>query len=326
MKIHAGFEIVYDCAQPTPMLLNLNVHPSRHADLLTAQTLCFDRYLQAASWRDAFGNDGMRIVAPAGRTRIATDFTILDTGRPDMPPPDGPPAAIADLPDEALGFLLGSRYCDTDLLADFAWGHFGHIAAGRERVQAICDFVHGHIAFDYMKASPKRTAHDAWRERTGVCRDFAHLAIALCRCVNIPARYATGYLGDIGVPASPDPGDFSAWFEAWLGDRWYTFDARHNAPRIGRILMATGRDATDVALSTSFGAAQLVGFAVTTEAISEASVAATRRRAVSANAPRRSVFADIAAGDIATNRQLNGVRPPPLPVARRAAAAHVRQG
>jgi transglutaminase-like putative cysteine protease len=273
MKIHAGFEIVFDCAQPTPMLLALNIHASRRRDLLTPQTLRFDPGLPASPFRDAFGNDCTRIVAPAGATRITTDFAILDGGRPDPQPPAGTSDDIADLPDDVLMYLLGSRYCDTDRLADMAWSYFGPIRPGIERVKAICDFVHNHLTFNYGMASSQRSALDAWRERTGVCRDFAHLAIALCRCVNIPARYCTGYLGDIGVPPDPAPMDFSAWFEVWLDGAWYPFDARHNRPRIGRILMATGRDATDVALSTSFGAARLTHFSVTAVEVRPARVA-----------------------------------------------------
>jgi len=269
MKIRAGFEIVFDCAQPTPMLLALNIHPSRRRDLLTPQTLRFAPWLPNSVYRDAFGNDCTRIVAPAGTTTISSDFAVLDSGKPDRPAPDGIQENVSELPDAVLHYLLGSRYCDTDRLSDLAWSYFGPFRPGRERVQAICDFVHDHLTFSYGRASSQRSAWDAYRERTGVCRDFAHLAIALCRCVNIPARYCTGYLGDFGVPASAAPMDFSAWFEVWLGGAWHTFDARHNRPRIGRILMATGRDATDVALSTSFGAARLRKFAVTTEALVE---------------------------------------------------------
>jgi transglutaminase-like putative cysteine protease len=273
MRIRAGHEIVFECAQPTPMLLMLSVHPLRRHDLVSGQVLKFDPPLEARGYLDGFGNLCTRIVAPAGRTSIATDFEIEDSGAPDPVVPDAVQHDVADLPDEVLVYLLGSRYCDTDRLADFAWGTFGGTAPGWARVQAIADFVHGHLAFDYQRADALRTAHGALGDRCGVCRDFAHLAIALCRAMNIPARYCTGYLGDIGVPPQPDPMDFSAWFEAWLGGRWHTFDARHNRPRIGRILMATGRDATDVALSTSFGPARLVKFEVTTLALDAAAAA-----------------------------------------------------
>jgi transglutaminase-like putative cysteine protease len=190
--------------------------------------------------------------------------------------PDAIQHDIKELPDEVLRFLLGSRYCDTDRLGDFAWANFGNTLSGWARVQAICNFVHNHLAFNYQAADPLRTAHGALCDQTGVCRDFAHLAISLCRCMNIPARYCTGYLGDIGVPPVPDPMDFSAWFEAYLSGHWFTFDARHNRPRIGRILMARGCDATDVALSTSFGSSRLAGFEVVTEEVpAEHSLAAT---------------------------------------------------
>jgi transglutaminase-like putative cysteine protease len=267
MKIRAGFDLGYDCVQPTPMLLVLNIHPSRRVDLLGEQVLTFDRPIDAWGYTDVFGNACTRIVAPPGRTTISTRFDIYDTGLPDVVQADAIQHEIKDLPDEVLVFLLGSRYCDTDRLADFAWAQFSNTPFGWARVQAICDFVHDHIAFDYMRADPLRTAHGGFSDRTGVCRDFAHLAITLCRCMNIPARYCTGYLGDIGVPAVPDPMDFSAWFEVYLSGRWFTFDARHNKPRIGRILMATGRDATDVALSTNFGSTLLSHFHVITDEI-----------------------------------------------------------
>lgn len=251
------------------MLLVLDIHPSRRVDLLTDHVLSFSRPIEAWNYIDSFGNSCTRIVAPPGKTTISTDFVVYDTGLPDVVPDDAVQHDIKDLPDEVLQFLLGSRYCDTDRLADFAWKRFSTTPLGWTRVQAISDFVHDHIAFDYQKADPLRTAHGGYVDRTGVCRDFAHLAITLCRCMNIPARYCTGYLGDIGVPPVPDPMDFSAWFEVYLGGHWHTVDARHNVPRIGRILMATGRDATDVAMTTSFGPTTLIQFQVTTEEVGE---------------------------------------------------------
>ena len=265
MKIRAGFTLGYECAQPTPMLLALNIHPSRRVDLLTDQVLNFDRPMQAWEYVDGFGNACTRIVAPPGLTTISTEFEIYDSGLPDVVDYNAVQHDIQTLPDDVLVFLLGSRYCDTDRLSDFAWSQFANTPLGWARVQAICDFVHNHIAFNYQNADSLRTAHGGFVDRTGVCRDFAHLAITLCRCMNIPARYCTGYLGDINVPPVPDPMDFSAWFEAYLSGRWYTFDARHNRPRVGRILMAVGRDATDVALSTSFGSSRLARFEVVTE-------------------------------------------------------------
>ncbi|PRX10245.1 UNVERIFIED_ORG: transglutaminase-like putative cysteine protease [Martelella mediterranea] len=267
MKIRAGFHIGYDCEHPTPMLLTLNVFPSRWADLLTAQVLSFDRPIDVSAYSDVFGNACNRIVAPPGRTTISTAFEIYDDGLPDPVPYGAIQHQINDLPDDVLVYLLGSRYCDTDRLADFAWSYFADTPLGWPRVQAILDFTHQRIAFDYMKADPFRTAFGGFTDGVGVCRDYAHLAITLCRCLNIPARYCTGYLGDIGVPMDPNPMDFSAWMEVYLGGRWYTVDARHNSPRIGRILMARGRDATDVAMSTAFGPAILRQFDVVTEEI-----------------------------------------------------------
>lgn len=265
MRIRAGYELTYECPQPTAMLLALNIHPSRRVDLLTDQVLTFSPEVEARDYVDGFGNVCTRVVAPQGALTVSTLFDIHDSGQPDVVAPAAPQHDIRDLPDDALVFLLGSRYCETDRLGEFAWATFGATEPGWARVQAIVDFVHGHITFGYPDADPLRTAWGAFNERIGVCRDFAHLAVTLCRCMNIPARYCTGYLGDIGVPAVPDPMDFSAWFEVFLGGHWYTFDARHNRPRIGRILMAIGRDATDVALSTSFGASRLAGFKVITD-------------------------------------------------------------
>lgn len=264
MKIRAGFRLGYECEHETAMLLVLNIHPSRRADLLTEQVIGFDRPIEAWGYIDAFGNACSRIVAPAGLTTISTEFDIYDDGLPDPLPEHAWQHEIKDLPDEVLVFLLGSRYCDTDRLADFAWRTFSTTPLGWPRVKSILDFAHQRINFNYQNADPLRTAFGGFTDRTGVCRDFAHLAITLCRCMNIPARYCTGYLGDIGVPKDVNPMDFSAWFEVYLGGRWHTVDARHNKPRIGRILMATGRDATDVALTTAFGPAKLKHFEVNT--------------------------------------------------------------
>jgi transglutaminase-like putative cysteine protease len=265
MRIRAGYEIVYDCPAPTPMLLVLNVHPSRASDLLTPDRIEFDPPLEASLYHDMFGNTCHRILAPTGLLRISSGFVARDSGAPDEQPPETEQMPVELLPPEVLVYLLGSRYCETDRLSDAAWSLFGHVQGGSARVRAICDFVHDRVTFGYEYARPTKTAWDAYVERQGVCRDFAHLAVTLCRCMNIPARYCTGYLGDIGVPASDAPMDFSGWFEVYLGGRWYTFDARHNAPRIGRILMARGRDATDVAIATTFGSCTLAGFQVITD-------------------------------------------------------------
>ena len=269
MRIHAGYQISFDCPQSTPMMLAISVHPSRAHDLLTEAPITYTPHVALSTYIDSFDNLCTRIVAPPGRTTISTAFDIHDTGLPDAVNWDAEQHRVEDLPPELLTFLLGSRYCETDRLSDTAWSLFGHTQPGWGRVQAICDFVHGHIKFNYQDARNTRTAWEGYQEGRGVCRDFAHLAVAFCRCMNIPARYCTGYLGDIGVPPPDAPGDFSAWFEAYLGGRWYTFDARHNIPRIGRILMARGRDATDVAISTVFGPSILSGFTVVTDEVPE---------------------------------------------------------
>ena len=267
MKIRAGYELIYDCPNAVDMLLMVNVHRSRMQDLLTSAEITFTGGAVPRTYEDAYGNVCTRLLVPAGRLVISTDFLINDSGEPDLLPTQAVQHEVSELPDDVLLFLLGSRYCETDRLSDTAWSMFGSFAPGWPRVQAILDFVHNHIRFDYQRARSTRTAWDAYQEGEGVCRDFAHLALTFCRCMNIPARYCTGYLGDIGVPLSPDPMDFSGWFEAYLGGRWYTLDARHNAPRIGRVLMAVGRDATDVAISNSFGRAPLSGFRVITEEV-----------------------------------------------------------
>jgi len=267
MLIRAGYEIAYQCPQPTPMILMLTVHPSRQPDLLQPHRIDFTPPLPSKTYLDGFGNVCTRIVAPAGEITLAADFVINDPGTPDVVAPAAEQVPVEQLPDDVLVYLLGSRYCDTDHLANTAWSLFGNGPTGRARVQAICDYVHRRVTFGYQHASVTRTAWDGFNEQRGVCRDFAHLAITLCRCLNIPARYCTGYLGDIGIPPVPDPMDFSAWFEAYLDGHWYTFDARHNTPRIGRIVIARGRDATDVALSTAFGTAQLVRFKVVTDEV-----------------------------------------------------------
>ena len=265
MRIRTGYEIAFDCPAPTPMILMLSVRPERFPDLITPQTLHVSPRTPAREYRDSFGNVCHRLIAPPGRITFTADFLVADSGLPDEIAPNAIQHPVDELPDETLVYLLGSRYSETEALRDTAWAEFGHTEPGWSRVQTIVDYVHDHLTFNYGAARPTRTAVEAHQERLGVCRDFAHLAITLCRCMNIPARYCTGYLGDIGVPANPSPMDFSAWFEVFLGGRWRTFDARHNKPRIGRICMAKGRDATDAAITTAFGAANLVTFNVITE-------------------------------------------------------------
>ena len=270
MHIRVGFELTYECPQPTPMLLLLHIHPSRLVDIVSADQLTTDPWVPVSDYIDAFQNRCSRLVAPAGRITLRTDAIVRDSGAHDIVAHDAPQIDVPSLPEHTLVFLLGSRYCETDRLSDIAWQLFGHTPLGWPRVQAIVEFVHNHITFGYQNARATRTAFEGYQERVGVCRDFAHLAVAFCRCMNIPARYCTGYLGDIGVPRDPAPMDFSAWFQVWLGDRWYTFDARHNKPRIGRILMGYGRDAADVPLSNGFGPHLLTGFKVWTDEIAEA--------------------------------------------------------
>jgi transglutaminase-like putative cysteine protease len=270
LKIRAGYDIAFYSPQETAMALMLSVHPSRQKDLLTEHRVQLLNEIASHDYRDAFGNICTRLVAPPGLLEIRNDFVIADSGLPDEVVPDAPQWDVGALPDETLVYLLGSRYCDTEKLSDLAWSQFGGIKGGWQRVQAICDYVHNHMEFGYHHARCDRTASEGHAERIGVCRDFAHLAVTLCRCMNIPARYCTGYLGDIGVPRDPAPMDFSAWFEVFLDGRWFTFDARHNHPRIGRIVMARGRDAADVAISTAFGPAPLARFTVVTDEVIEA--------------------------------------------------------
>jgi transglutaminase-like putative cysteine protease len=267
MQIRVGFEMVYDCPQFTPMIFTVNVHFTRVSDLVGRDDLVFDPPLPMAAYRDSFGNWCTRIVAPRGRMSVTANALVNDTGQTDLIVPQAQQVPVPDLPEEALLFLLGSRYCETDRLSDTAWNLFGQTPTGWARVQAICDFVHNHITFGYEHARMTRTALEAFHDKTGVCRDYAHLAVAFCRCMNIPARYCTGYLGDIGMPPPYGTMDFAAWFEAFLDGRWYTFDARNNTPRIGRVLIARGRDASDVAISNAFGPNTLASFKVWTDEV-----------------------------------------------------------
>ncbi|WP_207461115.1 transglutaminase family protein [Azospirillum sp. SYSU D00513] len=267
MHIRVGCEMIYDCPQPTPMVLMLNVHYTRASNLITPDFVVTDPPVPVVGYRDSYGNWCSRIVAPAGRIRISTNALLYDTGEPDPVVPTARQTPVQNLPSDVLLFLMGSRYCETDRLSQTAWDLFGRTPEGWGRVQAICDFVHNHITFGYEHARPTKTAHDAFVEGKGVCRDYAHLAVAFCRCMNIPARYCTGYIGDIGVPVSESPMDFAGWFEAYLDGRWYSFDPRNLVPRIGRILMGQGRDAADVPLTNSFGPATLASFKVWTDEV-----------------------------------------------------------
>jgi transglutaminase-like putative cysteine protease len=262
MQIRVGYELIYECPQPTPMMLMLNIHHTRDGDIIVSDRLTADPSIPVASYCDGFGNRCSRIVAPEGRLRLHASAVLSDSGEPEAVASSGEQHAVQNLPPECLIFLLGSRYCETDRLSEAAWDLFATSPAGAGRVQAICDYVHRHIAFGYENARATKTAWEALNEATGVCRDYAHLAIAFCRCMNIPARYCTGYLGDIGMPPPYGPMDFAAWIEAYVGGRWHTFDPRNNMPRIGRVLIARGRDATDVAISNSFGPNTLSSFKV----------------------------------------------------------------
>ena len=270
MFIKIGFDIELSINSPMALIYLLHVHPSRRADLLAPEVVEISPALAIDPYLDGFGNQCGRVNAPAGvdRLRFRSESVIRDSGLLDPVDWYAWQHDPTDLPPATLQFLLPSRYCEVDSeLLQFAWNQFGHTPLGWPRVQAICDFVHRHLRFDYGAARATRTAVEGFREQVGVCRDFTHLAVTLCRCLNIPARYCSGYLGDIGVPPVRYPMDFSAWFEVFLGDRWHTFDARHNLPRIGRIVMARGRDAGDVPITMAFGQHALTRFQVTTHEV-----------------------------------------------------------
>ncbi len=273
MHIKVGYDIGFGTTQPTPMVIMLSIHPSRRADIAGIEEMFCTPATPLSFYRDSFGNVCGRLVAPAGGVIISGRAVVKDSGLPDPVAPDAPQIPVEQLPDECMLYLMGSRYCETDKLSDLAWSLFKDTPPGWARVQAICEYVHNHVQFGYPFAAPTKTAYDVHQQRQGVCRDFAHLAVTLCRCMNIPARYCTGYLGDIGVPPVDEPMDFSAWFEVYLGGDWYTFDARHNVPRIGRIVMGRGRDAADVPLSNSFGQTTLTQFQVYTDEVSPAQAA-----------------------------------------------------
>lgn len=262
MKINIGFEMVYGCNQPTPIILTLNVHSSRAAYLLAPDQIVTYPPLPLSAYRDLYGNWVSRLILPAGDTTISNNAMIYDDGEPDRISPDAQQYPVQTLPEETLVYLLGSRYCETDVLSNEAWRLFGSGPTGWQRVQAICDFVHNHIEFGYAYARNTMTAAEVYREGKGVCRDYTHLAVTFCRCLNIPARYCTGYLSDIGQPPPYGEMDFAAWFEAYLDGEWHIFDPRNNKRLIGRILIARGRDAADVSLSNSFGETQLKKFLV----------------------------------------------------------------
>ena len=265
MILRIGYDIQFEIPAPVTMVALLNVHPSRVADLRAPDELHSDPALHIESFPDSFGNRCSRFVAPQGALRLSNSTLIYDSGLPDPVSPDAREVPVQELPPEVLRYLYNSRYCEVDRFSTIALELFGAVRPGWSRVQAVCDWLHAKVSFGYQHARPTKTALDVYTERFGVCRDFQHLAVTLCRALNIPARYVTGYLGDIDVPPALTPMDFSAWFEAYLENRWWTFDARHNHPRVGRVLLATGRDASDVAITTSFGMANLTQFTVITE-------------------------------------------------------------
>ncbi|MGF1625135.1 MAG: transglutaminase family protein [Alphaproteobacteria bacterium] len=269
MRIHLGCEMSYDLPAPTPMIVLLNVHYSRAADLERPDLLITNPSVPVISYRDSFGNWCNRLVATAGRFTLGTDGVIRDSGATDPVDVNAIQHPVEELPSDTLQFLLGSRYCETDHLSNEAWRLFGGTPFGWGRVQAICDFVHNHVAFGYAHSRPTRTAAETYAEGRGVCRDYTHLAIAFCRCMNIPARYCTGYVSDIGQPPPYAEMDFAAWMEVYLGGRWWAFDPRNNAPRVGRVLIAQGRDASDVPLTHTFGPNMLVGFKVWTDEVAD---------------------------------------------------------
>jgi transglutaminase-like putative cysteine protease len=271
MLIRFGYEITVNCAQPTAMVCLLSVNDDRKKDIRVPERVFTTPIIPTTTYRDACGNQCRRLLAPTGDLTIWGDATIEDDGKIDAASFGASELPVADLPDECLLYLMGSRYCETDKLSQAAWDMFGNVAPGWGRVQAICDFVHQHIKFDYLQARSTRTAFEAFNERIGVCRDFAHLALTLCRCLNIPARYVNGHLGDIGVPVV-DPMDFSAWIEVFLDGAWWTFDPRNNMPRIGRIVVARGRDAADIPLINSFGPHVLKSFRVWTYEVFDSGV------------------------------------------------------
>ena len=274
MLIRLGYDIGFYTPLEVPIVALLKVHPSRVPDLREPDILNVEPAAEVECFLDSFGNNTCRFMAPAGGVRLHSSTLIWDSGEPDAVNTHAREVPVQDLPNDVLRYLLNSRYCEVDKMSNIAVELFGGVARGWNRVQTVCDWVHDKVTFGYPYANPMKTAQDVFEERRGVCRDFQHLAVTMCRALNIPARYVTGYLGDIGVPANPDPMDFSAWFEAYLEDRWWTFDARHNHPRIGRVLMAVGRDASDVAITTSFGAAPLHHFMVATYEVPEATQAA----------------------------------------------------
>lgn len=270
MKLRVGFDIELGVWAPTIAIYLLRIHPSRRDDILEPEEITVSGGGAVREYTDLFGNLCGRVDVPdvTPGLRFVGSAVVRDSGLPDPVVEDAREHPLVELPDDVLQFLLPSRYCDFDSdLMQVAWDEFGNVTPGWQRVQAISDYTHQRIAFDYQKARRTRTALEGYREQVGVCRDYTHLFIALCRALNIPARYCTGYLGTIKAPPLNGPMDFSAWAEVYLGGQWHTFDARFNARRIGRVLMARGRDAADVPITMNFGPTTIKRFDVVTEVV-----------------------------------------------------------
>jgi transglutaminase-like putative cysteine protease len=268
MLIQNEFDIQFHLPVETPVVAMLNLHPSLDSALQSGGDLVVEHIdanrtstIVPESYIDSFGNRCDRFTAPGGGLRLSGRSVVDVAEGLDAQPFGATQHPVEELPAEVLQFLLSSRYCEVDRFAAIASDLFGHLPPGGARAMQIRDWVHWKVRFDYAKARPTKTAMDVYTEREGVCRDFQHLAVTLSRAMNLPARYVTGYLGDIRHPFT-GAGDFSAWYQVWLDGRWWDMDARHHAPRSGRLLMATGRDAADVAITTSFGQANLTHFYV----------------------------------------------------------------
>ena len=274
MLIYCSYDIAYTFNIPTVLVLALRLRPELDGRVQSTEKFTVTPQVPYETFLDVFGNRCVRLIGPAGLLELRGEVVVEDCGWPAPVIAGAWENGAAQLPIDVLPYLLPSRYCEVDLLGPMAWSLFGGVVPGWGRVQAICDWVYGHLRFDYGFANATRTAAQACEQRVGVCRDFTHLAITLCRCLNIPARYVSGYLGDIGVPVDPAAMDFSACMEVYLGDAWHSFDVRHNARRIGYLPMAYGRDAADVALTTSYGPHLLSRFIVNTyEVAANAAVA-----------------------------------------------------
>jgi transglutaminase-like putative cysteine protease len=276
MLIRLGYDIGFNIPAPVTIVAMLHVHPSRERDLVEPDELKLEPAVPITSYIDSFGNRCSRFVAPTGHIRLSGSTLIDDSGLEDPTPLHATEHPVSELPNETLIYLLNSRYCEVDRLSNIAVELFGNVAPGWSRVQAVTNWVYSKVSFGYQHARSTKTALDVFTERVGVCRDFQHLAVTFCRALNIPARYVTGYLGDIAVPPTYTPMDFSAWFEVYLANRWWTVDARHNRPRVGRVLMAVGRDASDVAITTSFGGASLTHFNVVSDEVAAEATSGSR--------------------------------------------------